>query len=545
MNSFLLAPAARGNVSGTRTEALQSLATTAAEFGLPALDMAAFDIAAVPADLVDEELARQSLALPLAQRGKRVFVAIADPANLHALDQIKFRTGLETEPILVDKTQLAAAIDRYRPANSEAILVAEDVEAHADSAASTTNAAQEAEADAAPIVRFVREVLLDAVDAGASDIHFEPYESYYRIRLRIDGALREARRPPPNLSRRLAARLKVMAQLNVAERRVPQDGRIKLPSGTKAIDFRVSTLPTMNGEKVVLRVLESGATRLGIDQLGFEEEQKQLYLNALRRPQGMVLVTGPTGSGKTVTLYAGLNVLNVEDRNIATAEDPVEINIEGINQVQVNPKVGLDFATALRAFLRQDPDVVMVGEIRDPETAETAVKAAQTGHLVLSTLHTNSAAETLTRLRNIGVSAFNLATSVTLIVAQRLARRLCERCKQRIVVPTQALRDEGFTNAEADAGLSIFQANANGCGACDRGYRGRVGICEVVELTPPLQRLILAGGDSLALAEQARALGFDDLRRAALKKVMRGQTSLAEVNRVTVSTTDQTEERTS
>ena len=545
MNSFLLAPAARGNVSGTGTEALQSLATMAAEFGLPALDMSAFDIAAVPSDLVDEELARQSLALPLAQRAKRVFVAIADPANLHALDQIKFRTGLETEPILVDKAQLTAAIDRYRPANSEAILVAEDVEAHADSAASTSDAAQETEADAAPIVRFVREVLLDAVDAGASDIHFEPYESYYRIRLRIDGALREARRPPPNLSRRLAARLKVMAQLNVAERRVPQDGRIKLPSGAKAIDFRVSTLPTMNGEKVVLRVLESGATRLGIDQLGFEEEQKQLYLNALRRPQGMLLVTGPTGSGKTVTLYAGLNVLNVEDRNIATAEDPVEINIEGINQVQVNPKVGLDFATALRAFLRQDPDVVMVGEIRDPETAETAVKAAQTGHLVLSTLHTNSAAETLTRLRNIGVSAFNLATSVTLIVAQRLARRLCERCKQRIVVPTQALRDEGFTKAEADAGLSIFQANTNGCGACDRGYRGRVGICEVVELTPPLQRLILAGGDSLALAEQARALGFDDLRRAALKKVMRGQTSLAEVNRVTVSTTDQTEGRTS
>ena len=545
MNSFLLAPASRGNASGAGTEALLSLATMAAEFGLPALDMAAFDIAAVPTDLVDEELARQSLALPLAQRGKRVFVAIADPANLHALDQIKFRTGLETEPILVDKAQLAVAIDRYRPANSEAILVAEDADAHADSAASTSDAAQETEADTAPIVRFVREVLLDAVDAGASDIHFEPYESYYRIRLRVDGALREARRPPPNLSRRLAARLKVMAQLNVAERRVPQDGRIKLPSGTKAIDFRVSTLPTMNGEKVVLRVLESGATRLGIDQLGFEKEQKQLYLNALRRPQGMVLVTGPTGSGKTVTLYAGLNVLNVEDRNIATAEDPVEINIEGINQVQVNPKVGLDFATALRAFLRQDPDVVMVGEIRDPETAETAVKAAQTGHLVLSTLHTNSAAETLTRLRNIGISAFNLATSVTLIVAQRLARRLCERCKQRIVVPPEVLQDEGFTKAEADAGPGIFQANANGCDACDRGYRGRVGICEVVELTPPLQRLILAGGDSLALAEQARALGFDDLRRAALKKVMRGQTSLAEVNRVTVSAADQTEGRTS
>lgn len=519
-------------------DAFRSLATVAAEFGLPALDLAAFDVATVPTELVDEDLARQRLALPLAQRGQRVFVAIADPANLPALDDIKFRTGLETEAILVDAAQLDAAIDRYRPTNSEAILVAENEDALDESSAGEADAAQASDADAAPIVRYVHDVLLDAVDAGASDIHFEPYENVYRIRLRIDGALREARRPPTHLSRRFAARLKVMAQLNVAERRVPQDGRIKLQSGAKTIDFRVSTLPTMNGEKVVLRVLDSGATRLGIDQLGFEEEQKQLYLNALGRPQGMLLVTGPTGSGKTVTLYAGLNVLNAEDRNIATAEDPVEINVEGINQVQVNPKVGLDFASALRAFLRQDPDVVMVGEIRDPETAETAVKAAQTGHLVMSTLHTNSAAETLTRLRNIGVSAFNLATSVTLIVAQRLARRLCERCKRRIVVPPEVLLDEGFTNAEVQAGIAVFQANSNGCGACDHGYRGRVGICEVVEMTPPLQRLILAGGDSLALAEQAQALGFEDLRRTALKKVMRGQTSLAEVNRVTVGAAD-------
>lgn len=520
-----------------------SLAALAKQFGLPALDLSAFDLSILATELVDGELARQRLALPLMKRGKRVFVAIADPANLSALDDIKFRTGLETEPILVEKAKLVAAIDRYRPANREAMLVVENDEALDDSSTDAEDAAQAAEASAAPIVRYVHEVLLDAVGAGASDIHFEPYESYYRIRLRIDGALREARRPPPRLSRRFAARLKVMAQMNVADRRMPQDGRIKLPNGDKAIDFRVSTLPTMHGEKVVLRVLDSAAAHLSIHQLGFEEDQKQLYLNALHRPQGMLLATGPTGSGKTMTLYAGLNILNVEDRNIATAEDPVEINVEGINQVQVNPKVGLDFAAALRAFLRQDPDVVMVGEIRDPETAETAVKAAQTGHLVLSTLHTNSAAETLTRLRNIGVPAFNLATSVALIVAQRLARRLCERCKRRSAVPPQVLLDEGFTNAEIDAGFELFEANANGCDACDHGYRGRVGIYEAVEMAPALQRLILNGGDSLALAEQARALGFDDLRRAALKKAMRGITSLAEVNRLTTRTGDQRAER--
>ena len=525
-----------------------SLAALASEFGLPALDLTAFDLAAVPAELVDEESARQHLALPLSKRGERVFVAIADPANLSALDEIKFRTGLAAVPILVEEHKLVAAIARYRPANAEAILVENEETADTSNSGGAPSADEEefadaTEANAAPIVRYVHEVLLDAVDAGASDIHFEPYESTYRIRVRIDGVLREARRPPPHLSRRLAARLKVMAQMNIADRRVPQDGRMKLSSAGKAIDFRVSTLPTMNGEKVALRVLDSNAANLNVDQLGLEEDQKQTYLRTLRRPQGMLLVTGPTGSGKTVTLYAGLKVLNVDDRNIATAEDPVEINVEGINQLQVNPKVGLDFAAALRAFLRQDPDVLMVGEIRDPETAETAVKAAQTGHLVLSTLHTNSAAETLTRLRNIGVPAFNLATSVTLIVAQRLARRLCERCKRRIVVPPAVLLDEGFTAVEIDAGLRIFEANPKGCGACDRGYRGRIGIYEVVEMAPALQRLILAGGDSLALAEQARALGFDDLRRAALKKAMRGLTSLAEVNRLTVRTSHQQPER--
>ena len=520
----------------------RSLAALAARLGLPALDLSAFDLAAIPSELMDEKLARERLALPLARRGRRLSVAIADPANLPALDEIKFRTGLETEPILVEERQLLDAIERYRPATAEVMLAVENEEAEAAEATlamAEEDAAQGTQSNAAPIVRYVHKVLLDAVAANASDIHFEPYESYYRIRLRIDGALREAQRPPPHLSRRLAARLKVMAQMNVAERRVPQDGRIKLSAAGKAIDFRVSTLPTMNGEKVVLRVLDSGATSLGVDQLGFEEHQKRLYLDALRRPQGMLLVTGPTGSGKTVTLYAGLATLNVEDRNIATAEDPVEINVEGINQVQVNPKIGLDFAAALRAFLRQDPDVVMVGEIRDPETAETAVKAAQTGHLVLSTLHTNSAAETLTRLRNMGVPAFNLATSVTLIVAQRLARLLCERCKRRLVVPPNVLLDEGFTEDQLDASLALFEANTSGCGTCDRGYRGRIGIYEVVPMAPALQRLILAGGDSLALAEEARAIGFDDLRRSALKKALRGLTSLAEVNRLTVQSAHQ------
>ncbi len=382
-------------------------------------------------------------------------------------------------------------------------------------------------------MKFVHRVLLDAVEAGASDIHFEPFERFYRIRLRIDGVLRETRRPPPALSARLAARLKVMAQMDIAERRVPQDGRIKLADGRTAIDFRASTLPTVYGEKVVLRVLDSSSARLGIDQLGLEPEPRQRYVDALHRPQGMLLVTGPTGSGKTVTLYAGLNMLNVEHRNIATAEDPVEIHVDGINQVQVNGKVGLDFAAALRAFLRQDPDVLMVGEIRDPETAETAVKAAQTGHLVLSTLHTNSAAETLTRLRNIGVPAYNIATSVTLIVAQRLARRLCPQCKRPVAVSKDQLLAAGCAEADLDARFQLFDANDEGCADCSHGYRGRTGLHEVVEVAPSLQRLILAEGDSLALAQQARALGYEDVRRAGLRKAMRGVTSLREIDRVT------------
>ena len=529
--------------SATSQAPLPTIVATAAEFGVPLLDLDAFDPASVAAELidaVDEALVRRHNALPLAKRGAKLFVAVADPANLAALDEFKLRTGADAEPVLVEQGKLAAAIARYRPGGDRVLLTElEDrdvIEADArPGAGEAANNEITAGVDEAPIVKYVHGVLLDAVAAGASDIHFEPYETSYRIRMRVDGILREVRRPPAGLGARFAARLKVMAQLDIAERRIPQDGRIKL-AGTPAgdIDFRASTLPTLHGEKVVLRILDPASARIGIDQLGLEADQKRRYLDALHRPQGMILVTGPTGSGKTVTLYAGLQVLNVEDRNIATAEDPVEINVDGINQVQMHAKVGLDFATALRAFLRQDPDVVMVGEIRDLETAETAVKAAQTGHLVLSTLHTNSAAETLTRLRNMGVPAFNLATSVSLIVAQRLARLLCPHCKKVIDVPREALLEEGFTAADLDTGFVLFEADDAGCGNCDHGYRGRTGIYEVVEVAPEIQRLILADGDSLALARQARVLGYDDLRRAGLKKALQGLTSLREIDRVTL-----------
>ena len=388
-------------------------------------------------------------------------------------------------------------------------------------------------ADDTPIVRFVNKMLLDAIKTTASDIHFEPYEKTYRVRFRTDGILHEVQKPPVTLGNRLAARLKVMAELDISERRVPQDGRIKMKlSKNRAIDFRVNTLPTLFGEKIVLRILDAGAAKMGIEQLGFEPDQEEHYLKALAEPQGMILVTGPTGSGKTVSLYTGLNILNTAERNIATAEDPVEINLEGVNQVHVNHKVGLDFAAALRSFLRQDPDVVMVGEIRDLETAEIAIKAAQTGHLVLSTLHTNSAAETLTRLRNMGVPAFNLATSVTLVIAQRLARRLCVACKTPLKVPRDSLLEMGFTEQDVDTGFEVFEASA-GCDKCKEGYKGRVGIYEVVKVTKEMSRIIMEDGNSIQLADQARAHGFDDLRRSGLKKVMQGVTSLAEANRVT------------
>ncbi len=510
------------------------------EFGVPLIDLSAFDLEAIPRDLVKEKLIRQHNALPLIRRGVRLFVAVSDPTNLQALDEIKFHTGVNTEPILVEEDKLSAVIEQYLNAQEDDglgdldddTLEALDMEAFSEDGPDDDDAGSAT--DDTPIVRFVNKMLLDAIKMGASDIHFEPYERSYRVRFRTDGILQEISNPPTNLGTRLAARLKVMSELDISERRLPQDGRIKMRlSKTRSIDFRVNTLPTLWGEKIVLRILDPSSAKMGVDALGFEEAQKDLMMEALYRPQGMILVTGPTGSGKTVTLYTGLNILNTAERNIATAEDPVEIPLDGINQVHVNYKVGLDFAKALRAFLRQDPDVVMVGEIRDLETAEIAIKAAQTGHMVLSTLHTNSAAETLTRLRNMGVPAFNLATSVDLIIAQRLARRLCPNCKSVIDVPNETLLAEGFTEDDIDTGFEVFEAKSDGCDKCNNGYKGRLGIYEVVKITREMSRIIMEEGNSMQLAEQARTHGYNDLRRSGLMKVMQGLTSLAEANRMT------------
>lgn len=508
------------------------------EFGTPVFDIRAISPSALPQKLVDPKLIEKHHALPLMRRGNRLFVGMVDPTNLHALDEIKFNTGINTEAVLVEADKLAPALEAYINANEESLSDAlgglddEDLDLHDGGEVKEEDATSEA--DEAPIVRFINKILLDAIKIGASDIHFEPYEKAYRIRLRTDGILQEVSKPPINLATRLAARLKVMSQMDISERRVPQDGRIKMKiSKTRAIDFRVNTLPTLFGEKIVLRILDPSSAKLGIDALGYEDEQKQMYLEALEQPQGMILVTGPTGSGKTVSLYTGLNILNTEERNISTAEDPVEINLEGINQVQMNTKVGLSFAEALRSFLRQDPDIVMVGEIRDLETAEIAIKAAQTGHLVLSTLHTNSAPETLTRLLNMGVPAFNVATSVSLIIAQRLARRLCTKCRKPADdIPDEILSQEGFD----DIGIPREEFELYhpvGCDTCIKGYKGRVGVYEVVRITPEISSLIMEGGNSLQIAKAANAAGFNNLRVSALRKAAQGLTSLEEANRVT------------
>ncbi len=509
-------------------------------FGLPLLDLSAFDLRQAPRGLLSEPFLRKHQLLPLFRRGQALFVGIADPADNKGLSEGQFHSGLTFEPIVVDHGQLLRQLDGYLSKQSEALLSGLEDDAliplEADAAPESTPLTSAEDSDEAPVVRFVNKVLLDAIRSEASDIHFEPYEHRYRIRFRTDGMLREIASPPVSLGLRLAARLKVMARMDISERRIPQDGRIKLRvSQSQAVDFRVNTLPTLYGEKVVLRILDPSSAKLGIDALGYEPDQKALFLEALQAPQGMILVTGPTGSGKTVSLYTGLHILNTAERNIATAEDPVEINLEGLNQVHVNPKVGLDFAAALRAFLRQDPDVVMVGEVRDLETAEVAIKAAQTGHLVLSTLHTNSAPETLTRLRNMGVPSFNVATSVSLIIAQRLARRLCSRCKQAQTVPEAALLELGFEPEDFSTPFTLFEAREGGCEHCMQGYRGRVGIYEVVKITPRLQRLILEDANALALGEAARQEGFINLRRAGVLKAKAGVTSLLEISRVTAA----------
>ena len=509
------------------------------EFGVPLFDIGAFNMGALPAGLVDVALVQKHHALPLFRRGNRLFIAVSDPTNLAALDEIKFHTGINTDAVLVEERALSKVIAEWIDAQDTlgdglGDLESEDLEGIDISAVEDREgeeASDTSSIDETPIVRFVNKVLIDAIKQGGSDIHFEPYEKTYRVRFRTDGILREVVKPPKTLAPRLAARLKIMSQMDISERRVPQDGRIQMRlSRNRNIDFRVNTLPTLFGEKVVLRILDPSSAQMGIDALGYEEEQKAMYLNALSKPQGMILVTGPTGSGKTVSLYTGLNLLNQPERNISTAEDPVEINLEGINQVHVNHKVGLGFAEALRAFLRQDPDVIMVGEIRDLETAEIAIKAAQTGHLVLSTLHTNSAAETVTRLLNMGVPSFNLATSVNLIIAQRLARRLCKECSEPADLPLDVLLEEGFTEEQLkDADIR----KAVGCDHCKDGYKGRVGIYEVVRITPTISQLILEQGNARQIHEQARKEGFNDIHTSALRKVAQGVTSLEEVNRVT------------
>ncbi|WP_236208951.1 type IV-A pilus assembly ATPase PilB [Pseudomonas tohonis] len=514
----------------------RDLAELAAEqFGIAFLDLNSVDKEGQPKELVTEKLIRQHRALPLWRRGNKLFIAISDPTNHQATTDIQFSTGLTTEAILVEDDKLGEAIDKFFDNATTTFDDLGDVDLDGLDVEAVDDSKQDAvtgqDADDAPVVRFVNKMLLDAIKGGSSDLHFEPYEKSYRVRLRTDGMLHEVARPPIQLASRISARLKVMAALDISERRKPQDGRIKMKiSKSKSIDFRVNTLPTLWGEKIVMRILDPSSAQMGIDALGYEDFQKDLYMTALKQPQGMILVTGPTGSGKTVSLYTGLNILNTVDINISTAEDPVEINLEGINQVNVNPRQGMDFAQALRAFLRQDPDVIMVGEIRDLETAEIAIKAAQTGHMVMSTLHTNSAAETLTRLRNMGVPAFNIATSVNLIIAQRLARKLCSACKKEVDVPRDTLIKEGFPEDKIGS-FKIF--GPVGCENCNGGYKGRVGIYEVVKITPSLQRIIMEEGNSIDIAAQMRKDGFNDLRTSGLLKAMQGVTSLEEVNRVT------------
>ena len=510
------------------------------EFGVPLFDLDALTIDVDVVKLVSDKLLAKHRVLPIFRRGKRLFLAVADPTNLHAIDEIKFQTSLGIEAVVVEDDKLQKAIDKaIEQADAQMPALSDDEGMDLD--ALETSGGDESPDDKvtrddvedAPIVRFVNKVMLDAIRRSASDIHFEPYEKIYRVRLRIDGVLKELAQPPVQLAQKLSARLKVMARLDIAERRVPQDGRIKMKlSKTRAIDFRVSTCPTLFGEKIVMRILDPTAATLGIDALGYEGFQKDLYMKTLAKPQGMILVTGPTGSGKTVSLYTGLNILNREDTNISTAEDPAEINLPGVNQVNVNPKVGLTFAAAMRAFLRQDPDVIMVGEIRDLETAEIAIKAAQTGHLVLSTLHTNDAPQTLTRLVDMGVKPYAIATSVSLIIAQRLARRLCGSCKQPLDVPREALLKEGFSDEEIAQGIKLF--GPKGCQNCSDGYKGRVGIYQVLPITESIARIILAGGSAVDISEQAGKDGVWDLRRSGLEKVKMGLTSLEEVNSVTI-----------
>ena len=502
-------------------------------FRVPYFDLKDFDPAQIPEDLVKEKLIRKHHILPLVQKGRKVYIAASDPTDYGAFENFEFSTGLSCEIVVVDYIQLDNKIEQLLDAAGSLDLSADEFKEFADldTEGPKETTPKDDDKDDAPIIVYINKILMDAIKKGASDLHFEPYEHKYRIRFRIDGILHEVANPPNTLASKLSARIKVMSRLDIAEKRKPQDGRIKLKmTERKSIDFRVSTMPTLWGEKIVMRILDSSSAMLGIDVLGYEEDQKKLYMDALGQPQGMILVTGPTGSGKTVSLYTGLNILNQPERNISTAEDPVEINLEGVNQVQINPKAEMTFANALRAFLRQDPDVVMVGEIRDLETAEISIKAAQTGHLVLSTLHTNSAPETITRLLNMGVPAYNVASSISLIIAQRLARRLCTKCKVPESLPAEELARQGFSTEQIED-MTLYAPK--GCENCTDGYKGRVGIYEVMQITPEIAQIIMRGGNSLEIAEVSLQAGFNNLRLSGLRKAADGLTSLAEINRVT------------
>ena len=509
--------------------------TLSAALALPLLDLNAVDLPRLPRNLVDPKIASQYQLVVLGRRGNRLFIGAADPTDQEAAERIKFATQLTPEWVIVEHDKLARQLEAQNASANEVLesMAGDDFDFDVsdDEAAAQESAEATADVEDAPVVRFLQKMLIDAINLRASDLHFEPYEYHYRVRFRIDGELREITQPPLAIKDKLASRIKVISRMDIAEKRVPQDGRMKLKFGTKAIDFRVSTLPTLFGEKVVIRILDSSSAKLGIEALGYEKIERDRLMAAIYRPYGMVLVTGPTGSGKTVSLYTCLNILNQPGVNIATVEDPAEINLPGINQVNVNDKAGLNFATALKSFLRQDPDIIMVGEIRDLETADIAIKAAQTGHLVMSTLHTNDAPTTLTRLSNMGVAPFNIAASVLLITAQRLARRLCENCKKPADYPRESLLKAGFAAEDLDGNWKPYRAV--GCSSCNNGYKGRVGLYQVMPITEAIQRIILGEGTALDIAKQAQTEGVRDLRQSGLVKVRAGVTTLEEVITVT------------
>lgn len=503
-----------------------------ASFGTPFFDLDVLNNSVLPKALVDEKIVRKFNALPIFRRGQRLFIALSDPTRTDTVDAIAFNSRLSVETVLVEEDKLQQRIDSIY-INTMQNFGADPLDIDFAEFKDDAGAGRVGSVEEAPVVKFINKMLLEAVRMGASDLHFEPYEKIYRVRFRVDGVMQKMANPPVQLANKIAARLKVMSKMDISERRIPQDGRIKLKlSQDKAIDFRVNSLPTLFGEKIVLRILDPSSATLGIDALGYEPDQKKMFLQALYKPQGMLLITGPTGSGKTVSLYTGINILNTGETNISTVEDPVEINLEGINQVNVNPKVGLTFASALKSFLRQDPDIVMVGEIRDLETAEIAIKAAQTGHMVLSTLHTNSAPETLARLHNMGVASFNIATSVNLVIAQRLARRLCKNCKKPVNIPRSSLLELGFSAADLDNSNNVIY-EAIGCRECREGYKGRIGIYEMMQVNQEISRIIMENGNAIDIKDAALRNGFRDLRRSGILKVLQGVTSIQEMLRVT------------